>query len=545
MKRAGRKGFFLGTLVLVVFVLTTTHTSQETIESPRLLLLYDSASSKQFVERCLELLDSPPVLSSKQIPPGQPVELKISELGDVDVIFFVMREYPVNYSEVVVSILAEFSANGGNVLVWQPSLMSLPASMRAFLALTNITHEWEFKVSVAPQFNLRVVDPEAFSVPSPFTANEPLSFFGFGSAIDPDETVHELVELESVQKLPFSKQAIHRPAACYVSADGGGRRYLVSVSPFSLEQNPRFADLMTDLFYQAITTSSGMQSPNSQEPPVTSEVQEPVQTSEPQIAPETTEGKESQEVSTPTAEITEDGMIEKIPPIVALGAALALGGLGGAAILARSVPPPTIGKITRKDFIERLLWYFFYPVIWVIGHIVYPPVIRRLKEEDILENEIRVRILDLLTDRGVAHFREIQRVVTTSFSVLKWHLQVLEDFGFVRHTKVGRYTVYYCTQDSLIVRSKEAAFLLKSENVRKIMNSIIRNQNVHQAELARLVDLHHDTIQYHVDKLINVGLLCALSDGKFTRYYLTDEQQTLVQELLDRIKPEEDGGHSS
>lgn len=259
---------------------------------------------------------------------------------------------------------------------------------------------------------------------------------------------------------------------------------------------------------------------------------------EPEQPPKTPESQEIEE-SSRTIDILGREVIKKIPPTVALGVALALGGLGGAVILARSVPPPTIGKITRKDFVERLLWYLFYPVIWIIGHIVYPPVIRRLKEEDILENEIRLGILDLLTDRGVAHFREIQRMVETSFSVLKWHLQVLEDFGYVRHTKVGRYTVYYRTQDSLIVRSKEAAFLLKNENVRKIMNSIIRNQNVHQAELARLVTLHHDTIQYHVEKLIKVGLLCALSDGKFTRYYLTDEQETLAQELLGRIKPEE------
>lgn len=265
-KSVVKKGFCLWILVLGLVLLTGgVRTSQETIDSPSLLLLYDTASSKQFVERCLELLDSPTMISSKQIPPGQPVELKISELGDVDVVFFVMREYPVNYSEDVVSVLDEFSSNGGNVLVWQPSLMSLPTSMRIFLALTNITQEWEFKVSVAPQFNLRVIDHEAFSVPNPFTANESLSFFGFGSAIDSNENAYELVELESVQKLPFSKQAIHRPAACYVQADSGGRIYLVSVSPFSLEQNPRFADLMTDIFYQVIITS-GYQTPSPQEP---------------------------------------------------------------------------------------------------------------------------------------------------------------------------------------------------------------------------------------------------------------------------------------
>ena len=64
---------------------------------------------------------------------------------------------------------------------------------------------------------------------------------------------------------------------------------------------------------------------------------------------------------------------------------------------------------------------------------------------------------------------------------------------------------------------------------------------IHQAELARLGTLHHDTIRYHLDKLITVELLSSLADGKFTRYYLTDEQIISVQQLLGRIKPEEDG----
>lgn len=79
----------------------------------------------------------------------------------------------------------------------------------------------------------------------------------------------------------------------------------------------------------------------------------------------------------------------------------------------------------------------------IIGHILYPPKIRKLSISEIESNNTRAIILQLLEENDFLHFREIMRRIPTGTALLRWHLQVLEDFNFIRHIRHGQYSIYY------------------------------------------------------------------------------------------------------
>ncbi len=213
----------------------------------------------------------------------------------------------------------------------------------------------------------------------------------------------------------------------------------------------------------------------------------------------------------------------------------------GVAAKAASIPPPLPGMRFRKDFINRFIWYLCYPFIWLFGHIVYPPVCRRLNKTDVTINSTRQAILQLLEERGVAYLREIERTIDSGFFGLMWHLQVLEDFDYIRQMRIGRYRVYYLKGYGRSVPpspSVELGFLFKNKNIRAIINYIRDNPGTYQAEIARAMDLHHTTVRYYLLQMKEQKLFESFSDGRRTRYFLLDEKKPQVDKILQQVLPE-------
>ena len=78
-----------------------------------------------------------------------------------------------------------------------------------------------------------------------------------------------------------------------------------------------------------------------------------------------------------------------------------------------------------------------------LAHIAYSPQKRRISEDDLLDNKMRLQIVEYLEEKGEqgAHLREIQRIIGCGISSLLWHLQALDDFKAIPEIKEA-YLVY-------------------------------------------------------------------------------------------------------
>lgn len=130
----------------------------------------------------------------------------------------------------------------------------------------------------------------------------------------------------------------------------------------------------------------------------------------------------------------------------------------------------------------------------------------RLSLEEVLENENRSIIINLILEEPGIHFNEILRRVGISAGNLAWHLDILESYKIIQKRRVGQYLVYYSYLEKNPLSNLDPK-LMKSKTTLEILQLIGDNPGMYQNQIAKRLDLNHKTVKYHLDKLIEVKLI--------------------------------------
>jgi predicted transcriptional regulator len=190
------------------------------------------------------------------------------------------------------------------------------------------------------------------------------------------------------------------------------------------------------------------------------------------------------------------------------------------------------GILTRlRDFLVGAgLGIFFF-----IAHIAYSPQKRRISEDDLLENEMRMHIVEYLEEKGEqgAHLREIQRTLGCGISSLLWHLQALDDFNIVTHHKIGKYHIFYLTGTESLQIS-EIALALKSDVAKKLCKVLLQNKTpLSLSKISSEINVHHSSIQHHIKRLSDLGIIMILKEKKRSSYILNPNRSKSLDKVLE------------
>ena len=142
----------------------------------------------------------------------------------------------------------------------------------------------------------------------------------------------------------------------------------------------------------------------------------------------------------------------------------------------------------------------------------------RLSLEEVLENENRSLIINLILEEPGIHFNEILRKVGISAGNLAWHLDILESYKIIQKQRVGQYLVYY----SYLEKNPFTALdpkLMKSKTTLEILQLIGDNPGMYQNQIANRLDLNHKTVKYHLEKLLEVEMIYAERTWGRQRFY--------------------------
>ncbi|RLI63158.1 MAG: hypothetical protein DRO88_10610 [Promethearchaeia archaeon] len=142
----------------------------------------------------------------------------------------------------------------------------------------------------------------------------------------------------------------------------------------------------------------------------------------------------------------------------------------------------------------------------------------RLSMEDVLENENRNKIIEIVLYEPGVHFNEILRKTGLSAGNLAWHLDILETFKVVRKQRMGQYLVYYPYYEKNPVAKLDPA-VQKSRTTLEIMQIIHDHPGIFQKQIAHRMDLDHKTVKYHIDKLLDAEIIVSEKKGRKTLYY--------------------------
>ncbi|MFB0561776.1 MAG: winged helix-turn-helix transcriptional regulator [Candidatus Lokiarchaeia archaeon] len=156
------------------------------------------------------------------------------------------------------------------------------------------------------------------------------------------------------------------------------------------------------------------------------------------------------------------------------------------------------------------------------------------KRLTLLLHPVRREIYRMICEKPGTYFLEIASELATPPGTLSWHLRTLQKSGLIGSFKYGGKLVYY----PKVLRDEEAEkafFSLRSETAKNIFQHIVNNPGCHQREIAKNLGVHHDTVRWHVGRMVETGLVDSERDGRKVRYTLGEMGKKLLEGSLNVI----------
>ncbi|MEJ2248148.1 MAG: winged helix-turn-helix transcriptional regulator [Candidatus Lokiarchaeota archaeon] len=142
----------------------------------------------------------------------------------------------------------------------------------------------------------------------------------------------------------------------------------------------------------------------------------------------------------------------------------------------------------------------------------------RLTMEEVLENENRNKIIEIILEEPGIHYNDLLRKTDLAAGNLAWHLDVLETYKVIGKKRVGKYLVYFPYYQKNPISNLDLK-LQKSELTLKVLEMIEEDPGIYNKIITDKLKVDHKTIHYHIKKLLNLGLVHTKKSGRKKKLY--------------------------
>lgn len=154
-----------------------------------------------------------------------------------------------------------------------------------------------------------------------------------------------------------------------------------------------------------------------------------------------------------------------------------------------------------------------------------------LTREQILENSTRLSILKLIQANPGIHVRELCQKIEINNSVVRSHLKVLETFNYIRRRDYANPKITLLFTKEFPDKYDDFFVIWKSETDRQIIELLLREE-LNITEFSAKLQLHHSTIQYHIEKLSKFDMLVKESKDQSVKFRFNNEKLGVFDEFL-------------
>jgi predicted transcriptional regulator len=169
---------------------------------------------------------------------------------------------------------------------------------------------------------------------------------------------------------------------------------------------------------------------------------------------------------------------------------------------------------------------------------------RESKKENVLDQETRNSIFQLIKDNEGLHFRKICRMLDKKMGVVQYHVSVLEKGNFIRSVRDGRYKCFFCTdrtkntsvnpdlrdKDELQLR-ETIVTSLRRKTPQVLIKHLATNKTASHQTLSNIANVSPQAITFHTQRLANFNIIKTEKDGRQKFYSLTDMAQKIISSL--------------
>ncbi|MFX1371856.1 MAG: hypothetical protein ACFFCE_08345 [Promethearchaeota archaeon] len=148
--------------------------------------------------------------------------------------------------------------------------------------------------------------------------------------------------------------------------------------------------------------------------------------------------------------------------------------------------------------------------------------------DEILKNPNRFMIYNLILNKPGIHFMKIISLLGMSIFLVKWHLNMLLKFDYIKKTKMENRELYYDSRYS----EKKARFLhfMGRERTLKIIYYLKKKPNgSSKYRISKDLKMHPNTVTKYIQKLEDLDILSRKKLSNKTLYILKDPSLFLVR----------------
>ena len=154
-------------------------------------------------------------------------------------------------------------------------------------------------------------------------------------------------------------------------------------------------------------------------------------------------------------------------------------------------------------------------------------------KDEILENERRRKIYDVVEASPGIHLRELQRTLDMPLTSLEYHLTYMTHRKILFAETEGHHRRYYTK--SLDSEDKKVLAALRQKRMREIVLTVLENGKTKNQLLAERLKLSHSTLSSYLKYLVNKNILAREKVGYEYLYIVRDEDR--VAKVLIAYKP--------
>ena len=142
----------------------------------------------------------------------------------------------------------------------------------------------------------------------------------------------------------------------------------------------------------------------------------------------------------------------------------------------------------------------------------------RLSLDEVLENENRNKIIELILNEPGIHFNELLRKTDLAAGNLVWHLDILQTYKIIGKKRVGNFIAYFPYYQKNPISNVDLK-LQKSKFTLQILEMIENEPGIWNNLITKKFKVDHKTIHYHLNKLQELGLIKSEKEGRKKKIY--------------------------
>ncbi len=154
----------------------------------------------------------------------------------------------------------------------------------------------------------------------------------------------------------------------------------------------------------------------------------------------------------------------------------------------------------------------------------------KITKDTALKNQIRNKIFEYISSNPGSHFREIQRTLDLSIHQTIWHLEMLEEFGFIRKNKISNKITYF--NFKINPELFKSIFMLRDVSFLRVLKNILLEPGIDLNTLAKNAKIKAEVVENITFNLQSLDLVFGALEKDTLRYFGKMEKIEPILKIL-------------